>query len=238
MTLRIEQFVESLGKHRTFEFDKAVSRRDKISLYSQLALWALRGLWYKVRFKQSSGLVLIGSGVKIRYANHLSAGKNFIIEDGAELMGLSKEGILCGDNVTVGAYASIMPSNYYGRNLGTGLTVGTNSNIGRYSYIGCSGRITIGDNVLMGPRVGLFAENHRYDSLEQPIRDQGVLREAIFIEDDCWIASSVTITAGVTVGKGSVIAAGSVVTKDVPPYSIAAGSPARIIGNRRNPGEF
>ena len=53
------------------------------------------------------------------------------------------------------------------------------------------------------------------------------------IEDDCWIAANTIILAGVTIGRGSVIAAGSVVTKDVPPYSIVGGVPAKVIKSRK-----
>jgi len=51
----------------------------------------------------------------------------------------------------------------------------------------------------------------------------------IIIEDECWIGANAVITAGVTIGKHSVIAAGSVVTKNIPPYSVAVGNPARVI---------
>ncbi len=61
---------------------------------------------------------------------------------------------------------------------------------------------------------------------------QGVKREFVRIEDDCWIAANTVILAGVTIGKGSVIAAGSVVNKDVPPYSVVAGVPAKVIKSR------
>jgi len=232
MTTTFERFVERLGKHQTFNFDEMLSRRDRISLFSQLGPWAIRGFLRSARFKQSKGLVLIGSGVKIRYPHHLCVGSNFIVEDGAEIMALALEGINCGDNVTVGAFASIKPSNYYGRDLGVGLTIGNNSNIGRGSYIGCSGRIIIGNNVIMGPRVSLFAENHCFEDVTRPIREQGVQREFITIEDDCWLASNTVITAGVTIGNGSIVAAGSIVTNDVPPYCIVAGSPARVIRSR------
>ena len=67
---------------------------------------------------------------------------------------------------------------------------------------------------------------------EQPIMKQGVKREFVKIEDDCWIAANTVILAGVTIGKGSVIAAGSVVNKDVPPYSVVAGVPAKVIKSR------
>jgi acetyltransferase-like isoleucine patch superfamily enzyme len=66
---------------------------------------------------------------------------------------------------------------------------------------------------------------------------QGVTRDPIVIEDDCWIASHSIVLAGVTIGRGSIVAAGSVVTKSVPPYSIVAGSPARVIRSRLAPGE-
>ena len=85
---------------------------------------------------------------------------------------------------------------------------------------------------MMGPRVGLFAENHVYDDIDRVMRDQGVKRQPILIEDDCWLASSSTILAGVTVGRGAIVAAGSIVTADVPPYAIVGGAPAKVIRHR------
>jgi acetyltransferase-like isoleucine patch superfamily enzyme len=116
--------------------------------------------------------------------------------------------------------------------MGEGLRIGNNSNIGCYAYIGCSGHVTIGDNVMMGPNVSIFAENHNFNDLDRPMQQQGVTRKPISIEDDCWIASGTTVLAGVTIGRGSVIAASSVVTQDIPPFSVAAGAPARIIRSR------
>jgi len=86
--------------------------------------------------------------------------------------------------------------------------------------------------VLMGPRVTLLAENHVFDDLDLPIKEQGVVRSAIHIEDDCWLGAGSTVLAGVTVGHGSVVAAGSVVTKDVPPGSVVAGVPAKLVRSR------
>lgn len=228
-----ETFVKGLGKHATFQFDENLTPQDYCLLAFHLGTWLLRGMVRRLRFNQAHGLTFIGTGVKIRYPQHLSVGKNFIAEDHVEIMALSQNGIHCGDNVTIGAFATIKPSSYYGRHLGEGLVIGNHSNIGRYSYIGCSGQITIGNNVMMGPRVGLFAENHNFADTTKLIREQGVTREAITIHDNCWIASSATILAGVEIGEGSIVAAGSVVTKSIPPYSIVAGSPARIVSNRK-----
>jgi acetyltransferase-like isoleucine patch superfamily enzyme len=189
-------------------------------------------LYQRIFFKKSGGLVLVGQNASIRYAHYLTAGKDLIIEDGAEVNCLSKQGIVLGNRVTIGKNAIIRPSNIYGGAIGEGLIVGDNSNIGPGAYIGCSGLITIGKNVMMSPGVSLYAENHNFSDTSLPMKDQGVTVSFVVIEDDCWIASNSTILAGVTIGKGSVVAAGSVVTKNVPPYSVVAGSPATVIKSR------
>jgi acetyltransferase-like isoleucine patch superfamily enzyme len=228
----IERAVERLGKHRSFKLDPHLTPFDLAQMSCQMMGWFLRGFLARLRFGRSAGLVMIGRGVSIRYPRYLRVGKNFIVEDYAEILALSRQGIICGDNVTIGAYATIKPTNYYGRNLGEGLHIGDNTNIGRYSYVGCSGLITIGRNVMVSPRVSLYAENHNFQDTNRAMRDQGVTRAPIVIEDDCWIASGAIILAGITIGHGSVVAAGSIVTHDVPSFSIVAGSPARVIGSR------
>lgn len=98
--------------------------------------------------------------------------------------------------------------------------MGEHSSIGPYGYVGCSGRITIGKNVMFGPKCSLFAENHNFSDLDVSIKSRGVNQKGIMVEDDCWIGSNVTILDGVTIGKGSVIGAGTLVTKDIPAGSI------------------
>jgi acetyltransferase-like isoleucine patch superfamily enzyme len=105
--------------------------------------------------------------------------------------------------------------------------------IGNRSLIGMSnviiGPVTIGDNVILAQNIVVSGLNHEYRNIDIPIMDQPTLVTPIVIEDDCWIAANAVITAGVTIGKHSVIAAGAVVTKSIPPYSIAAGNPAKVI---------
>lgn len=206
---------------------------DIISTLYRLSFFYLRGMFQRLFFKKSSGWVLVGKGASIRYARHLSTGKDFIVEDYAEVNCMTYRGIIVGDRVTIGKHAIIRPTNIYGSAIGEGLKIGNNSSIGPYSYIGCSGYIEIGDNVMMSPRVSIYSENHLFDNPELTIKEQGVKREFVKIEDDCWIAANTIILAGVTIGRGSVIAAGSVVNKDVPPYSIVGGVPAKVIKSRR-----
>lgn len=95
-----------------------------------------------------------------------------------------------------------------------------------------SGRITIGNGVRIASHTIMIAGNHRFEDGERPIHKQGLRLAPIVIEDDVWIAARVNIVAGVTIGRGSVIAAGAVVTRDIPPYSVAAGVPAVVIKRR------
>jgi acetyltransferase-like isoleucine patch superfamily enzyme len=208
---------------------------DKTITLGRLLIFLLRGCWHRLFFASSSGLVLVGKGVSIKYAHHLRAGKDLIVEDFVELNCLARQQIVLGERVSIGKFAIIRPTNGYGGETGEGLRVGDHSNIGPYCYIGCSGFIEIGRNVMISPRVSIYAENHVFDQTDIPMKEQGVKRQFVKIEDDCWIAANSIILAGVTIGRGSVIAAGSVVTKDIPPYSIAAGVPAQIIKQRIQP---
>ena len=170
--------------------------------------------------------------MRVHHARYVEAGRDLNLEEGCEIVGLSRRGVVFGDRCTVGRYATIVPTNLLGGEPGEGLRLGDNSNIGPYCWIGCSGYIAIGNRVLMGPRVNLLAENHLFADLGRPIKLQGVERSSITIEDDCWIGAGSSILAGVTVGHGSIVAAGAVVTKDVPPLSIVAGVPAEAVRAR------
>ncbi len=96
------------------------------------------------------------------------------------------------------------------------------------------GRVTIGDVVRIAAYAVLVGENHVFADLEVPIAWQGLTSEGVVIEDDVWIGAHVTVVDGVTVGAHSVIAAGAVVTRDVPPWSVVAGVPARVLRDRRD----
>jgi acetyltransferase-like isoleucine patch superfamily enzyme len=91
------------------------------------------------------------------------------------------------------------------------------------------GPVTIGNNVIFAQNVVVSGLNHSYKDISAPICKQPCTTAEIVVEDECWIGANAVITAGVKIGRHSVVAAGSVVTKDVPPYSVAAGNPAKII---------
>ncbi len=113
-------------------------------------------------------------------------------------------------------------------NNGVGdVIIGNETRIGIGNVI--IGPVTVGNNVIFAQNIVLSGLNHSYEDISKPIHKQPVTTAPIVVENECWVGSNAVITAGVTIGKHSVIAAGAVVTKNIPPYSIAVGNPARVI---------
>lgn len=116
-------------------------------------------------------------------------------------------------------------------NLSRDLVAEEHTFIGPRCYI-CP-NVTIRAYTMLGPNVAIVGGDHRYDVVGTPMIYSGRAElRPTEIERDAWIGFGATIMAGVTVGRGSIVAAGAVVTKDVPPYAIMGGVPARVIGQR------
>lgn len=96
------------------------------------------------------------------------------------------------------------------------------------------GLVRLGKQVAVGPGTVIRAANHCFDSLERPIMLQGHRYGEVIVEDDVWIAANCTLTPGVHIGHGAVVGAGAVVTRNVEPFAIVGGVPARAIGSRTN----
>jgi len=206
---------------------------DLLELSWMLGRRLCRGALLRARLGASGGPVFCDRHVRVLNARHIRAGRDLDLEEGAFINGLSKRGVVFGDRCTVGRGAIVAPSGLLGGEPGEGLILGDHSNLGPWAYVGCSGFISIGSNVLMGPRVSLLAEDHNAASADEPIKAQGVTRLPITIEDDVWLGAGATVTGGVTVGRGSIVAAAAVVTRDVEPFSVVAGVPARLVRSRR-----
>lgn len=107
------------------------------------------------------------------------------------------------------------------------LVIGNNTRVGIGNTI--IGPVTISDNVNIGQNVTISGLNHNYEDPSKTISEQGIDTSPIKIENDVWIGANSVVLPGVQIGNHSVIGAGSVVTKDIPPYSVAVGNPAKII---------
>lgn len=128
----------------------------------------------------------------------------------------------CGRNVNI-EHGAFLAS-------GKGIEIGDNSGIGINCRI--AGPLSIGNDVMMAPGVNIITQNHEISDITIPMRLQTAEKKKITICDDVWIGVNAIILPGITVGKGSVIAGGAVVTKDVEPYTIVGGNPARVIRSR------
>lgn len=192
----------------------------------------LRGLPLRLRAPEVRGAVFRGRRVVVEHAYQLSSGRVLVLEDGASLHALSSAGIVLGQCVTI-ARGAVLTCTGVIAERGVGIRIGDRSAVGAQSFLGGQGGIHIGDDVIMGPGVRIFSENHNYRDTERPIRAQGQTRGAVSIANDCWIGGNVTILAGVSIGTGCVIAAGAVVTHSIPEFSVAAGMPARVLRSRR-----
>ena len=125
-----------------------------------------------------------------------------------------------GDNSTIEDFCTI--------NNGVGdVLIGNRTRIGMSNVL--IGPVTIGNDVILAQNIVMSGLNHGYEDIRIPIYKQPVTKKKITVEDEAWIGANVVVVAGVTIGRHAVIAAGSVVTKDVPPFSVAAGNPARVI---------
>ncbi|BDA71416.1 hexapaptide repeat-containing transferase [Rivularia sp. IAM M-261] len=197
----------------------------------------LRNVLYRAIFARIGSSVFIQDNVEFSGTSSIEIGNGVYIFKGVYIDGSGhsnnkvclennnnkiclENGVALERNVNIGALD------------GTLIHINENTFIGPGTCIAGPGNIKIGRNCLIAAQSGIFANNHNFADLELPIRDQGITREGIIIEDDCWLGSGVKVLDGVTIGKGCVIGANSVVTKDIPPYSVAVGVPARVIKKR------
>jgi acetyltransferase-like isoleucine patch superfamily enzyme len=113
------------------------------------------------------------------------------------------------------------------------LRLGDKVVFGRDNVINCYLDIEFGDSALMADWCYVCDFDHRMDNIELPIKDQGIVKSPVRIGPDTWIAAKVTILRGTRIGRGCVLGAHAVVKGDIPDYSIAVGSPAKVVKNRK-----
>lgn len=219
-----------LGR-KNYKVDKNLAMYDIILLLYSKFFSLLRGFILKITLKESKGLIFLGKRSKISFRNKISMGKTITIGDNVEINGLSKHGIKIGDNVSI-LKNTIIECTGVIRHLGESLVIGNNVGIAQNCFIQVRGKVDIGNNVIFGPNVSIFSENHIFKNHNLPVNAQGESRKGVKIGNGVWIGTRAVILDGVTVGENSIIAAGSIVNKDVMPYSIIGGVPARLIKMR------
>lgn len=184
-------------------------------LIKEFALWLLHG------FPTQLGVVLRR---KI-YAHFLASCGVCDISTGVEMTGLGN--IRIGNGVSINTGCTLLAA-------GSSLHIGNNTHLNKNVRIGTQGggSVYIGRDVQIGPNTVIDPSAHGFAQLHVPIREQSMTYGQIVVEDNVWIGANVVIVKDTRIGTGSIIGAGAVVTRDIKPYSVAGGVPARVIRKR------
>ena len=194
---------------------------------------AARALAYKL-FLRAAGLPAIEDHVRLIRPEDITLGARVFLDYGVYLHG-GLGGITIGDDSWIMSGSRLHVFNF--RDIAhAGIRIGRRTFLGEETLMRGQGGITVGDNVLFGPRVQVLAVNHVMSDFSRPIMAQGITAVGIRIENGCWIGAGAIVLDGVTIGQNACIGAGAVVTADIPPHCVAIGAPARVVRNmRENP---
>ena len=169
----------------------------------------------------------------IRYPSKIRIKDQCIFDDGCVLdaKGETNKGISIGKGCMFGRHSILGCKN-------SDITIGDHVGLGAHSIIHAvdTSEVIIEDHVVIGPMVYLAAGgNYHFDRTDIPIGHQGIdCKGGIRIGKNCWIGANAVILDGVTIGNDTIVGAGSVVAKDLPPFAIALGNPAKITTIRGN----
>jgi acetyltransferase-like isoleucine patch superfamily enzyme len=190
--------------------------------------FVLRKWFYPLLFDHIGKGVIFGKNLVLRHPHQMKIGNHVVIDENCLLIADEVEGIgiTIGDNVILSRNSILMAK-------GGRIEIGENSNIGSNCFFGTTNRVTVGKNVLIAANGYVGGGRYKYDRLDLPPMKQEMYSVGEqTIGDNVWLGANVIVIDGINVGHDSIIGAGAVVTRDVPPYSIAAGVPARVIKSR------
>lgn len=197
-----------------------------------LAGLGLRALLVPKVFGTCGSKAVFGPGIVLRHPHRIHLGDRVVVSERVVLDGryeTEEAAIVIGADTIVSHAASLQAK-------GARIRIGPNCGIGPNSVLLAveGGDVEIGADVLLAPAVTIVGGgNYHTDRLDLPIRQQGLKPgEGVVLEGDNWIGSGAVVLSGVRIGRGAVVAAGAVVTRDVPPFHIVGGVPAKSIGRR------
>jgi acetyltransferase-like isoleucine patch superfamily enzyme len=224
----INYLVVKLKGYNHYYIDESISNT---SILIEIFNMAIKSLYYNgilsIRLR-SFKVRFVGKKISVRCAKRISIGSGGRIGNYVKIDGLSKRGVIIGNATNIDDYSIIQTTSVL-NDIGLGLKIGRNCGIGSFSFLGCQGYIEIGNDVIIGPGLKIFTENHNFEDVSQAIRNQGTTRASVVIEDNVWIGANVTILSGVKIFSGSVIAAGSVLSRSFSGPSLIAGVPGKKI---------
>jgi acetyltransferase-like isoleucine patch superfamily enzyme len=184
----------------------------KVALATTFPLRRSRVAW--------STSVLLDAGAALRLGQRAVVGGHgsIVVGPGGSFSLGDHSGVMQGCEIAVGEQATV--------------TIGDDVYVGAHVNIRSSGRITVGHNARLAQFVSLVGGQYRYQDRHRLIREQGFEPADVNVGEDAWLGVGVVVLSGVTIGQGAVVGAGAIVTRDVAPYAIAVGNPARVVGER------
>ena len=225
---KVVSMIKSSGK---YEIDMDMPFAYLMDVIFQRVIMLLRGVIKSIAIKKHGKTLFLGKNVRLKCKSKIQIGTGTTIQDNVYIDALSKNGFRVGNACNIGSGTIIRCSGNY-KSLGVGFQMGNNSSLADNCFVGATGGVWIGDNVIGGQNIRFHASNHNFKDTDVLIKNQGVTARGIYIGNDCWIGAGVVFCDGVTVGNGCVIGSNAVITKSFGDNCIIAGVPAKVIGQR------
>ena len=207
----------------------------KFELIMLLCCWVpaalgflLRKILYKSLFAEIGYGVVFGRNMVIRHPHKMKIGNNVVIDDNCVLDAKGCQGtdFVIGDNVILSRGCILSAKD--GK-----LSIGDNTNFGANCLIYAVKELNIGSDTLFAAQCYVGGSMYYFDRPDIPPIQQGSYANGVSIGDGCWLGAGVKVIDGVKVGDGVILGTGAVVNKDIEPFSVAVGVPAKVIKKRK-----
>jgi len=191
----------------------------------------LRGYYFKIKnnfcFLIYNSWISFSTKLLIGENGSISIGKKTKIWEYGKILILKSGRCIIGKESCIERGSEIVVAD------GAFLSVGDKTGIGSYCNIRCEKQIKVGRNVFIAQFVSIIDGQYEYKDKNVLIGNQGFTGKDVIIGDNVWIGAGAIVLPGVKIGDGAVVAAGSIVTKDIPEYAVAVGSPAKVVDYRK-----
>ena len=189
----------------------------------------LRSRLYPLLLGRAGRNVTFGSNVVLRHPHKIRIGDDVVIDDGCclDAKGDGNRGIDIGTGVFIGRGTILSCKN-------GDIVIDDHANIGFNCEIFSGARVRLGKHTLVAAYTYLVGGDHTHDRTDTPVLHQKRVARGIEVDDNAWLGAHVVVADGVTIGRDAIVGAGAVVRREIPPFSVAAGVPARVIRDRRN----
>lgn len=188
----------------------------------------LRKILYKSLFAEIGHGAVFGRNVVIRHPHKIRIGNNVMIDDNCILDAKGCQGtdFVIGNNVILSRGCILSAKN--GK-----LSIGDNTNFGANCLVYAVKEATIGRDTLFAAQCYIGGSMYHIERTDIPPIQQGSYANGVFIGDGCWLGAGVKVIDGVKVGEGVILGTGAVVNKDIEPFTVAVGVPAKVIKKRK-----